>query len=308
MNKQIPGKYDLIVITGPTATGKTRLAALLAHRINGEIISADSRQIYKGMDLGTGKDLADYMVDGKQIPFHLVDMVEPGYEFNVFEFKQEFLKAYDKIKKRNKQTIMCGGTGLYIEAALASYKLFKVPENTLLRKKLNEYTHDELVAKLATLRPLHNTTDTTLRERLVRAIEIEMFQKTLDTPKSHTPDFSYIIFAIVFQREIIRERITQRLRNRLSSGMIDEIQRLLKRGLKPEQLTFYGLEYKYITQYVTGEINYDNMFSKLNTAIHQFAKKQMTWFRRMEKNGFKIHWINGKLTDEEKLTLMLEKL
>jgi len=308
MNTQNPGKHDLIVITGPTATGKTRLAALLANRLNGEIISADSRQIYKRMDLGTGKDLADYLVDGKQVPYHLVDMFEPGYEFNVFEFRQEFLKAFDKIRNRGKQAIMCVGTGLYIEAALAGYKLFKVPENTLLRKKLNELTYEELVDKLAKLRPLHNTTDTTSRDRLIRAIEIAMFQKTLDTPRSITPDFNYIIFAVNIPREILRERITQRLRNRLTAGMVDEIQRLLKSGLKPGQLTFYGLEYRFITQYVTGEINYETMVGKLNTAIHQFAKRQMTWFRRMEKQGFVIHWIDGTLSDGEKLNQILEKL
>jgi tRNA dimethylallyltransferase len=308
MQKNDNNAHDLIVITGPTATGKTRLAAELAHKLNGEIIGADSRQVYKNMDIGTGKDMVDYLVDGQQMPVHLVDKVEPGYEFNVFEFRQEFLKAFDDIKKRGKQAIMCGGSGLYIESALAGYKLFKVPENNNLRKQLNELTHEELVKKLSELRPLHNTTDTTSRERLIRAIEIDTFQHNLDTPKAMSPDFSYIIFGINFPRETIRQRITERLQNRLEAGMVDEIQRLLKSGLKPEKLIFYGLEYKYITLYVIGEITYDQMVSKLNTAIHQFAKRQMTWFRRMEKNGFTIHWIDGALSNEERVNQIIKYL
>jgi len=305
MQKNDNSTPDLIVITGPTATGKTRLAAELASKLNGEIIGADSRQVYKNMDIGTGKDMVDYLVDGEQVPVHLVDKVEPGYEFNVFEFRQEFLKAFDDIKKRGNQAIMCGGSGLYIESALAGYKLFKVPENANLRKQLNELTHEELVKKLSELRPLHNTTDTTSRDRLIRAIEIDTFQQNLDTPKAMSPDFSYIIFGLDFPRETIRKRITERLQNRLESGMVDEIQRLLKSGLKPEKLIFYGLEYKYITLYVTGEITYDQMVSKLNIAIHQFAKRQMTWFRRMEKNEFTIHWIDGTLSNEERINQIL---
>lgn len=308
MDKKTERKYDLIVLTGPTATGKTKVAAKLAYELDGEIISADSRQVYKGMDIGTGKDLADYVVNGKIIPAHLVDMVEPGYEFNVFEYREEFDKAFSHIRKRDKQAIMCGGTGLYLEAALAGYKMLKVPENPALRKKLVAFSHDELVEKLAALKPLHNTTDTTSRERLVRAIEIETYQKDKIQERRDNPDFSHIIFALEFPRNIIRERITQRLKLRLENGMTEEVQRLLKEGLKPHQLTFYGLEYKYITQYVTGEISWDEMFRKLNTAIHQFAKRQMTWFRRMEKKGFEIHWIDGMLEDQKKLELMFEKL
>ncbi|TVQ17301.1 MAG: tRNA (adenosine(37)-N6)-dimethylallyltransferase MiaA [Bacteroidetes bacterium] len=300
--------FDLIVITGPTATGKTRLAAELAYDLDAEIIGADSRQVYTGMDIGTGKDLADYVVEGKIIPSHLVDRVEPGYEFNVFEFQEEFFKAFQHIRKRGKQAIMCGGTGMYIEAALASYKMLKVPENKALRKKLETLTHQELVEKLETLRPLHNTTDITLRDRLIRAIEIESYQQAHMEEKVAAPDFSHIIFALNFPRDVIRERITQRLRTRLENGMVDEIQKLLKTGLKPEQLTFYGLEYKYITLYVTGEITWDEMFTKLNTAIHQFAKRQMTWFRRMEKNGFQIHWIDGMLDNSKKIEIIKEKV
>ncbi len=300
--------YDLIVITGPTATGKTRLAAELADMMGGEVIGADSRQIYKGMDIGTGKDLADYVVNGRIVPVHLVDMAEPGYEFNVFEFQDHFFRAFEHIRKRGKQAVMCGGTGLYIEAALARYRLLKVPVNNKLRKELELLSQDELVNMLEKLRPLHNTTDTTDRKRLIRAIEIETYNDKHREEQKDFPEFSYIIFAIDFPREEIRNRITERLKTRLENGMITEVQELLKGGLKPEQLIFYGLEYKYITQYVTGEINYDEMFSKLNTAIHQFAKRQKTWFRRMERNGFKIHWIDGSLDNKEKLLQITQTL
>lgn len=309
MTQQIKkNRYDLIVITGPTATGKTRLAAELADMMDGEVISADSRQVYKGMDIGTGKDLADYVVSGRVVPAHLIDMLEPGYEFNVFEFQNHFIQAFEHIRKRGKQAFMCGGTGLYIEAALAKYRLLKVPVNQKLRKELELLSQDELVSRLENLRPLHNTTDTTERKRLIRAIEIETYNDKFPEERKDYPEFSYIIFALDFPRKEIRERITERLKNRLENGMIQEIQELIKKGLKPDQLMFYGLEYKYITQYVTGEINYDEMFGKLNTAIHQFAKRQMTWFRRMERRGFKIHWIDGSLDNSEKLLHIIKTL
>lgn len=301
MNMQKPATpYDLIVITGPTATGKTRLAAGLADQLNGEIISADSRQVYKGMDIGTGKDLADYVVEGRIVPVHLVDMFEPGYEFNVFEFQNHFLQAFEHIRKRNRQAIMCGGTGLYIEAALARYRMLKVPVNKALRDSLNLLDHDTLVKRLQKFRPLHNTTDVTDRTRLIRAIEIETYHAAHKEMHPPLPGFSHIIFAIDFPRAQLRQRITQRLHSRLENGMVSEIELLLKKGLKPEQLTFYGLEYKYLTLYVTGEINYEEMVSRLNTAIHQFAKRQMTWFRRMERKGFKIHWLDGQLPHDKK--------
>jgi tRNA dimethylallyltransferase len=300
--------YDLIVVTGPTATGKTRLAALLADKMDAEVISADSRQVYKGMDIGTGKDLADYVVNGKMIPVHLVDLVDPGYEFNVFEFQENFIKAFEHIRKREKQAIMCGGTGLYLEAALGKYRLLKVPVNNKLRKQLNEFTQDELVERLSSLKTLHNTTDITDRNRMVRAIEIEEFNREHQDDIKDFPDFSHIIFGVSFPRKLIRERITARLKHRLENGMLKEVEQLLKSGSKPKQLTFYGLEYRYVTQYVTGEITYDEMFSQLNTAIHQFAKRQMTWFRRMEKNGFKIHWINGEWEDERKIEFIFNTI
>jgi tRNA dimethylallyltransferase len=300
--------YDLIVITGPTATGKTRLAAELADAMKAEVISADSRQVYKGMDIGTGKDLADYVVGGRDVPVHLVDMVKPGYEYNVFEFQDNFLKTFQSIRQRNRQAIMCGGTGLYIEAALAKYHLLKVPVNNKLRDQLGDLTQDELVQKLASMKTLHNTTDLTDRKRLIRAIEIETYNADHSDERKDFPGFSHIIFGVSFPRKIIRERITSRLKHRLENGMLKEVEQLLKAGLKPQQLTFYGLEYRYVTQYITGDINYDEMFNLLNTAIHQFAKRQMTWFRRMERNGFKIHWIDGSLNNEQKLKYIFNTL
>ena len=300
--------YDLIVITGPTATGKTRLAAELADIMQAEVISADSRQVYKGMDIGTGKDLADYVVSGRVVPVHLVDMVEPGYEYNVFEFQNNFLKAFGSIRQRDKQAIMCGGTGLYIEAALAKYRLLKVPVNNKLRNQLSDLTQDELVQNLASMRKLHNTTDLTDRKRLIRAIEIENYNTNHPDERKDFPEFSHIIFGVSFPRTVIRERITARLKHRLETGMLKEVEQLLKAGLKPDQLTFYGLEYNYVTQYITGEINYDEMFNLLNTAIHQFAKRQMTWYRRMERNGFNIHWVEGSLSNEQKLEYIFNTL
>lgn len=300
--------YDLIVITGCTATGKTSLAAEIAIHTSGEIISADSRQVYKGMDIGTGKDRVDYKIGDKTVPVHLIDIVEPGYEYNVFEYQQDFFRAFHQIRREKAQPIMCGGTGLYIEAALAKYRLLKVPENDSLRKQLQEFTTLELENKLKTMRSVHNTTDITERNRLIRAIEIETYHKEHPQKRQLFPEFSYIIFATDYPRHIVRERITKRLQFRLENGMISEIQQLLRNGLKPDQLEFYGLEYKYITQYLTGELTYDEMFAKLNTSIHQFAKRQMTWFRRMERKGYQIHWIKGELAPEEKTQFILKRI
>ena len=298
----------IITILGPTATGKTRLAARLAALIDGEIISADSRQVYRGMDLGTGKDLLDFVVDGKQIPHHLIDIVEPGYEFNVFEFQQAFQKVLKDITIRSHFPVLCGGSGLYLDAVLRNYKLDKVPENRVLRKELEEVPEVELIQKLKSYGPVHNTTDTESHSRLLRAIEIREFERKYPEAKQGLPGIKSVNFGIHFEREIIRERITERLKKRLEEGMVEEVKRLLNGGLEPEQLTFYGLEYKYLTLYVTGELTYDEMFSKLNTAIHQFAKRQMTWFRRMGKKGVKIHWIDGNLSAEEKLAVIIGML
>ena len=298
----------MITIIGPTATGKTKLAAHVAAKLNGEVISADSRQVYKGMDLCTGKDYDDYIVDGNKIPYFLIDIVDPGYEYNVYEYQRDFLKIYKNIISRQKLPVLCGGTGLYIEAVLKGYKLVRVPENNSLRKKLEKKKTDELTKMLSSFRSLHNVTDSKDRERLIRAIEIQNYYKENPDLISDFPKIKNEIFGINFDRNIIRRRITERLKARLESGMVDEVNNLLSKGITPEQLKFYGLEYKYITQYIIGELNYENMFRNLNTAIHQFAKRQMTWFRRMERSGFKIHWIDGNSDIEYKVNYILERV
>ncbi|NOX86906.1 MAG: tRNA (adenosine(37)-N6)-dimethylallyltransferase MiaA [Chlorobi bacterium] len=304
----MPGMYNMITILGPTATGKTRLAAKLAYLIGGEIISADSRQVYKGMDIGTGKDLNDYVVNNKQIPYHLVNIVGPGYEYNLFEFLRDFTKAFNLINNRHNVPVLCGGTGLYLDAVLRGYQMKDVPENKELREKLEKLSHKELIKILNQYGDLHNTTDITDRNRTIRAIEIREYEKNNPEKIIELPKTESVNFGIRFDRSIIRERITRRLKTRLNEGMVEEVKHLLESGLKPGQLAFYGLEYKYVTQYVTGEINYDEMFRLLNTAIHQFAKRQMTWFRRMEKNGIKIHWVDGEKTDEEKSAFIINFL
>ncbi|MBU2650150.1 MAG: tRNA (adenosine(37)-N6)-dimethylallyltransferase MiaA [Bacteroidetes bacterium] len=294
-------KHKLIVILGPTATGKTRLAALLAGRINGEIISADSRQVYRGMDLGTGKDYEDYKVGEKIIPYHLVDIVDPGYEYNVFEYQRDFIRAFEDIVSRGRQPILCGGTGMYIEAVLDRYKLVRVPENKELRTKLEGKPHDRLIDELLVMKSLHNVTDTEATDRLIRALEIGYYYKEHPEEETPFPEFESIVFGITFDRKIIRTRITERLKKRLDQGMIDEVRSLLEQGISPEKLKFYGLEYRYLTQYILGEISYEEMFRLLNTAIHQFAKRQMTWFRRMEKKGTEITWLDGDNSEKEQI-------
>jgi tRNA dimethylallyltransferase len=296
----------LPVILGPTACGKTRLAALLAHKLGGEIISADSRQVFRGMTIGTGKDYEDYYVDGVQIPFHLVDIRDAGYEYNVFEFQQDFIQTFEEIVSRNKFPVLCGGTGMYIESVLNEYKLVAVPENEALRKELNQKNNEELITLLSQHRNLHNTTDITDRSRTIRAIEIELYLNENSDLKVPLPIFKPLIFGVNFDREIVRNRITQRLKVRLESGMIEEVQALLNSGLTHSQLMFYGLEYKYITQYLDHQISYNEMFTLLNTAIHQFAKRQNTWFRRMERNGTQIHWLSPNLTLQEKVEEIAE--
>ncbi len=289
----------IIVITGPTATGKTRLAAKTAAMFDGEVISADSRQVYRGMNIGTGKDLSDYNVDGKMIPYHLIDIADPGEEYNVFAFQKDFLRSYGDIQSRNKQVILCGGTGLYVEAAISGYRLLKVPENRILRHKLDKLTMPELTGMFMKIKKPHNITDTSDRDRLIRAIEITLYEHEHQNKLHDYPDFDKKIFALDFEREQLRKRITQRLKKRLEQGMIDEVRKLLDAGIKAEQLMFYGLEYRYLTLFVTGQLTYDSMFTRLNTAIHQFAKRQMTWFRRMERNGYIIHWIDGNKSIDE---------
>ena len=297
-----------IVILGPTATGKTRTAALVAKKTGGEVISADSRQVYRGMDIGTGKDLGDYNVEGQAIPYHLIDIVDPGTEYNVFRFSRDFEKAGKEIEARGNRVVVCGGTGMYLEAVTRGYRLEEVPENKALREELKDKALEELASILKKLKKVHNITDTTDTERALRAIEIETYYKNNPRNKSGKPEYKTVIFGIDLPRREIRERITARLEQRLQQGMIKEVENLLESGITPKQLKFYGLEYRYITEYLEGKYSYEEMFRLLNTAIHQFAKRQMTWFRRMEKRGNKITWIDGKLSPEQRADLILEKL
>ena len=298
-------KNQLIVILGPTATGKTTLAANLANQLSGEVISADSRQVYRGMDIGTGKDLADFEIGGNKIPYHLIDIVDAGAEYNVFEYQKDFLKVYENITQRNKTPILCGGSGLYIDAVVKGYRFLEVPENKMLRQELELKSIDELNALLLNYKAIHNTTDSIYKKRIIRAIEVAKFQTEHETLIRDFPKINHIIFGIDFDREIIKKRITQRLKQRLENeGMIDEVKQLIANGVDPEKLKFYGLEYKLITQYLQNELSYNDMYQKLNTAIHQFAKRQSTWFRKMEKDGFKINWIDGNLSLEEKFSII----
>ncbi len=301
MENRIPGSIQLITVTGPTAGGKTSFAAHLASLIDGEIISADSRQVYRHMDIGTGKDYEDYMVNGQQVPCHLIDIREPGYKYNVFEYQADFLEAYNNIRNRNKMPVLAGGTGMYIEAVLKGYKLINVPVNDELRKELDEKTLDELVSILKSKNnDLHNTTDTKHKKRTIRAIEIALHYEQNPEIDLDYPAINTIIFGIKYDRNNRRKRITQRLTERLENGMVEEVENLLKTVSK-EDLIFYGLEYKFITRYLTGELTYEEMVSGLEVAIHQFAKRQMTWFRKMEREGTKIHWLDGYAPMEEKL-------
>jgi tRNA dimethylallyltransferase len=296
---------NLITILGPTATGKTKLAAALAAVLNGEIISADSRQVYRGMDIGTGKDLEDYTYQGVSVPYHLIDIVDPGFEYNIFEYQKDFVRVFNSITSRGKLPVLAGGSGMYLDAVLNGYELVKVPEDPFLRKKLEKLSDDQLRIKLKELGKVHNTTDLLDRERLVRAIEIREYEKRNPDKKIELPEIDSVNVGIHFERNELRARITERLVYRLKNGMIEEVERLLQ-TLSPEQLMFYGLEYKWVTKYVIGEIDEQEMFARLNTAIHQFAKRQVTWYRRMEKRGMKIFWIDGHLTLEEKLGAVLK--
>ena len=299
----------LIVILGPTATGKTTLAANLAHSISGEVISADSRQVYRGMDIGTGKDLDDFEVNGVKIPYHLIDIVDAGAEYNVFEYQKDFLKAYETVLKNNNTPILCGGSGLYIDAVVKGYRFLEVPENTELRADLDQKSIEELNNMLSDYKTIHNTTDSIYKKRIIRAIEVAKFQTENEALIRDFPKINHVIFGIDFDREIIKKRITERLKHRLEhEGMIEEVKRLIANGVDPEKLKFYGLEYKLITQYLQDELSYNDMFQKLNSAIHQFAKRQMTWFRKMEKDGFNIHWVDGNLPLEEKINFIAKFL
>lgn len=300
--------YDLITILGPTASGKTPLAAALASRLDSEIISADSRQVYRGMDLGTGKDLADYTVAGKTIPYHLIDIVDPGYKYNVFEYQRDFLQAYQSVRERGKLPILCGGTGLYLEAVLKGYRLIPVPENPELRNRLSDKSLDELTRILSSYKKLHNSTDVDTVKRAIRAIEIEEYYLTQDVEERSFPTINSLIIGVDIDRELRREKITRRLKQRLDEGMVDEVRQLIASGVSPDDLIYYGLEYKYLTLYAIGELTFEEMFHQLEIAIHQFAKRQMTWFRGMERRGFTIHWIDASLPMEQKVDSILNLL
>lgn len=293
--------YDLIAILGPTASGKTPFATALAAELNTEIISADSRQIYRGMDLGTGKDLADYTINGKNIPYHLIDIADPGYKYNVFEYQQDFLKAYETIKAKAKIPIVCGGTGLYLESILKGYRLIPVPENPTLRECLAEKSLDELTTILSEYKTLHNSTEVDTVKRAIRAIEIESYYVENPIKEREFPELNSIIIGIDIDRELRRSKISRRLKQRLDEGMIEEVKKLISDGVSPEDLIYYGLEYKYLTLFAIGQMSYNEMYNGLETAIHQFAKRQMTWFRGMERRGFTINWINAEMPTNEKI-------
>lgn len=294
-------KYDLITIIGPTASGKTPLAAALANKLDTEIISGDSRQVYRRMDLGTGKDLVDYTVNGHEVPYHLIDIVEPGYKYNVFEYQRDFLKAYEEITAKGKLPVLCGGTGMYVESVLKGYRLLPVPENPELRASLEGKSLDELTHILEGYKKLHNSTDVDTAKRAIRAIEIEEYYKQQPPEYREFPSLHSLIVGVNIDRELRREKITRRLKQRLEEGMVEEVRGLLAEGIHPDNLIYYGLEYKFLTQHVIGELTYEEMFLQLETAIHQFAKRQMTWFRGMERRGFTIHWLDATLPMEEKL-------
>lgn len=313
----------LITILGPTASGKTPLAAHLAARVGGEIISADSRQVYRRMDIGTGKDLADYEVRdaGREVrvPYHLIDICEPGTKYNLFQYQRDFHNAYNDIVSRDKQPILCGGTGLYIEAVLKGYELSPVPQNPELRQRLEGKSLEELTVMLKELKVkngsvMHNTTDVDTAQRAIRAIEIESARCEVRDAKCEMRDakceareaIPYIIFGTNIDRELRREKITRRLKARLEEGMVDEVKALIDSGIPADDLIYYGLEYKYVTEYVIGKLTYDEMFRQLEIAIHQFAKRQMTWFRGMERRGFKINWIDATLPMEERVERILK--
>lgn len=296
----------MITILGPTASGKTDIAAHLAAELSAEIISADSRQVYRRMDIGTGKDLADYVVDGKPVPYHLIDIVEPGTKYNLFEYQRDFLEAYNDIRSRGKNVILCGGTGLYIESVLKGYRLIPVPENKELRHELEGKSLLELTSILECLKAennsnMHNSTDVDTPKRAIRAIEIEMAYKEAPVEERTFPKIDNVIIGVGIDRDLRRRKITRRLDQRLKDGMVDEVKSLLDSGVPADDLIYYGLEYKFVTEYILGKTTFEEMHRSLEIAIHQFAKRQMTWFRGMERRGFTIHWIDASDSMEEKI-------
>ncbi|OFY61235.1 MAG: tRNA (adenosine(37)-N6)-dimethylallyltransferase MiaA [Bacteroidetes bacterium RBG_19FT_COMBO_42_10] len=299
-----PG-YDLLVVTGTTASGKTSLAVAVAASLGGEIISADSRQVYRGMNLGTGKDYSEYNLDGKTVAHHLIDIADPGYKYNVFEYQRDFRNVYEDLKKSGVFPVVCGGSGMYVDSIVTGYKMYEVPPDSGLRTRLEKKSMEELIGILSTYRKLHNTTDIDTKKRVIRAIEIEHFNKNKARKQTQFPDMKPLIAGIMFDRDARRKRITERLKNRLDEGMVDEVKKLLDEGVRKEILIYYGLEYKYITLFLTGKLGYREMVKNLEIAIHQFAKRQMTWFRGMERKGVQINWIDGELPLEEKVEKVL---
>ena len=293
--------YDLLVITGPTASGKTSLAVAVADAAGGEIISADSRQVYRGMNLGTGKDYEDYKINGRIIPFHLIDIVDPGYKYNVFEYQHDFIRVYNDLKSRKVLPVVCGGSGMYVDSIVKGYRMYEVPPDKELRTMLEKKSMEELTEILRTYRKLHNVTDTDSRKRVIRAIEIEQYNRSAGKKQADFPEIRSLITGVSIDRETRRKRISERLKQRLENGMIEEVKRLLDEGMSHESLIYYGLEYKFITLYLAGKMTYDEMVESLEIAIHQFAKRQMTWFRGMERKGTRIHWIDGGLAMKEKV-------
>ncbi len=291
----------MITIIGPTASGKTTFAAHIAKRLDAEIISGDSRQLYRGMDIGTGKDLVDYTVDGVDIPYHLIDIRDAGDKYTLFDYQKDFHEAYSDIVSRNVVPILCGGTGLYIESVLKGYNLPDVPKNQSLREEMDGKSLEELSEILASYKKLHNSTDTNNKRRAIRAIEIAKYQHENPVSTLQFPPIDSLIIGVDINRESRRSRISSRLRARVEEGMVDEIKHLLEKGVSADDLIYYGLEYKYVTQYIIGDLEFDEMINQLEVAIHQFAKRQMTWFRGMERRGFKINWIDFELPMDEKV-------
>lgn len=299
-------RYDIIVITGPTASGKTAFAALLASEYGGVVISADSRQVYRGMDIGTGKDYEDYIVDGKMVPVYMTDIADPGYKYNVYEYQRDFLRVYEDLRQRGVLPVVCGGSGMYIDSIISGYRLVEVPVNDELRKTLENKSLQELSDILSGYKTLHNKTDIDTHKRAVRAIEIEEYYRHNSEAEHEFPLIRPLILGIKYDRESRRKRISQRLESRLQSGMTEEVKSLLDSGIPADTLIYYGLEYRYITYYLLGQMTYDEMKDRLETAIHQFAKRQMTWFRGMERKGIKIHWLDGHMSNQEKLKRVRE--
>lgn len=308
MSEKSISSYDLLVVTGPTASGKTSLAVALADLLDGEIISADSRQVYRGMDLGTGKDYDEYFISGRRIPFHLIDIADPGYKYNLFEYQRDFIEIYRKLKEKDIFPVVCGGSGMYIDSIVKGYEMFEVPPDSGLRARLEKKSMEELINILSTYKKLHNVTDIDTKKRVIRAIEIEHFNHVSVRKQKKFPPLKPLVIGIMVDREVRRKRISERLLERLRTGMVDEVRGLLDSGVNKETLIYYGLEYKYITLYLTGVISYETMVSELETAIHQFAKRQMTWFRGMERKGTVIHWIDERLPKDEKVAEVLKLL